>query len=118
MSKPTSIELLRQLHEIEKMFKNSNVLARRKTELSRLEEKRTGEVADVGAEFENLHALLPEIIASTRRNKNLEKAAFYVGLVRGIFIGLAVEVSKDDEPEGISIAMAVRLLSIKSTAQH
>src|SRR6266404_3481627 len=75
MSKPSPNELLQLLHGYEKMFKKFNILAKRKTELSKVEEMRSGETVGIKAEFENMHAILPELIASVRRNKDLDKAA-------------------------------------------
>jgi hypothetical protein len=100
--KPTATQLLRQLLEYQQMFKNSGVWPKKKTELSRLEDKRQSTIGDVFEEFENLHAELPQLIASVGRNQDLDKAAFYVGLMRGIFIGLITDPGDETSEKVIS----------------
>jgi hypothetical protein len=120
MRKPTPNDLLQQLMGCEEMLTRANIPAKRKTELQTLEARRTGETPEMMDEFKNLRAILPELIASVRQRKNLERAAYYVGLASGIFIGLAADTETlgDDNPGKISIATAERLQSNKSSSYH
>lgn len=107
MPNHTQKELLQQLLDCERMFKNSGVVAKKKSELLKLEERRLGETPDIVTEFAHICAILPELIASVRRNQNLDRAAYHVGIVQGVFIGLAADAPYKEENERVLAAKRI-----------
>ena len=117
MRKPTPNDLLRQLYAMKKMFKNPTFKPAKKTELQRLEERQNPGLFNLTTEVEHICAILPELIASVKRNKDIDRAAYFVGMWNGICL-CAVDTTDKQELSETSPANAARLQSNKSKAIH
>lgn len=91
MSKPTTIDLLRQLYDMQKLLKSSDVHPVKKTELQKIDERHNPEQRNPLVEIENICALLPELIAAVKRGKDMGRAAYFVGMWHGIILNTPEE---------------------------
>jgi hypothetical protein len=83
---------------MEKSLKRLDVRRVKKTELRKLEEKHNPEMRNLFSEIENMNAILPELIASVKKGKDLDLAAYFVGLRHGIILN-CLNDTEEDEPE-------------------